>query len=295
MSYRPLFFAIIFGLINIEVNAEVNARPNAVENAAPSSVIVSNETCIGCHQKLDGKLVYSWRTSAHATTHVATNVTEEPIASCISCHGGLHKEAGSKARRDRSCVSCHGGEKAPVVHSYASSKHGTLMRLEEKQEDWSQSLELANYRVPGCAYCHMHAGNHDVSEVARSNLMDNAETEKLQDRILAVCQDCHSSRYISRLFSNGEAMLEIARKKVREASEIIRHAEKEFTDTDLLQIRQMMKNMEHHLKNVYLGVAHQSPDYQWWHGQPALDGDLLRIKGGVGELRRGKMITPSFE
>jgi hypothetical protein len=30
----------------------------------------------------------------------------------------------------------------------------------------------------------------------------------------------------------------------------------------------------------------QSPDYQWWHGQPALDGDLLRIKGAVGELYR---------
>jgi len=41
-----------------------------------------------------------------------------------------------------------------------------------------------------------------------------------------------------------------------------------------------------HLKNVYLGVGHQSPDYQWWHGQPALDGDLLRIKGALGELHR---------
>jgi len=41
-----------------------------------------------------------------------------------------------------------------------------------------------------------------------------------------------------------------------------------------------------HLKNLYLGIGHQSPDYQWWHGQPALDGDLLRIKGAVGELYR---------
>lgn len=39
-----------------------------------------------------------------------------------------------------------------------------------------------------------------------------------------------------------------------------------------------------HLKNVCLGVGHQSPDYQWWHGQPALD--MPRIKGAVGELHR---------
>lgn len=288
MGCRLLLFVIIFGLVNIEVNAGVNIEVNTAENTPPVSAIVNNEACIDCHQEQDSELVESWRASAHATTNVATNLTEEPVASCISCHGGLHKEVGSKARRNQACVSCHGGEKAPVVHSYASSKHGTLMRLEEKQQDWSQSLELANYRVPGCSYCHMHAGNHDVGEVARRNLMDNTEAEKLQDGILVVCQDCHSPRYISRLLSNGEAMLEIARKKVREASDIIRQVEGKFTDADLLQVRQMMKNMEYHLKNVYLGVAHQSPDYQWWHGQPALDGDLLRIKGEVGKLIRGK-------
>ena len=44
--------------------------------------------------------------------------------------------------------------------------------------------------------------------------------------------------------------------------------------------------MQKHLRNVYLGIGHQSPDYQWWHGQPALDGDLLRIKDYIGELYR---------
>jgi hypothetical protein len=43
---------------------------------------------------------------------------------------------------------------------------------------------------------------------------------------------------------------------------------------------------ERHLNNLYLGIGHQSPDYQWWHGQPALDGDLLRIRGALDELDR---------
>ncbi len=35
-----------------------------------------------------------------------------------------------------------------------------------------------------------------------------------------------------------------------------------------------------------MGVRHQSPDYQGWRGQLALDGDLLRIEAAVGVLHR---------
>ena len=44
--------------------------------------------------------------------------------------------------------------------------------------------------------------------------------------------------------------------------------------------------MKIHFNNVYLGVGHQSPDYQWWHGQPALDGDLINIKSMISDLQR---------
>jgi len=49
--------------------------------------------------------------------------------------------------------------------------------------------------------------------------------------------------------------------------------------------------MGHHLKNVRLGVGHQSPDYQWWHGQPALDGDLIRIRDRIAESRRRRALN----
>jgi hypothetical protein len=81
-------------------------------------------------------------------------------------------------------------------------------------------------------------------------------------------------------------MLEIARKKIREANALIEQAGKVFSDAELVPARNQFEKMQHHLKNVHLGVGHQSPDYQWWHGQPALDGDLLRIKDSIGELHR---------
>ena len=242
-----------------------------------------NSACLECHQQQNAELVVAWQESIHAAT--------ETLASCVDCHGKSHGEAAARARRDRSCMDCHGGADSPVIHSYTTSKHGVLVRLEQDEWDWERPLELANYRAPGCAYCHMHRGNHNVSASVRewdaTEGTDAAAGEQLPDVMRAACHECHSPRYITRLFDNGERMLAIGRMKVNEAAAVIQQAEGEFTGSELAAARQHLVRMQSlHLKNVYLGIGHQSPDYQWWHGQPALDGDLLRIKGAVGELYR---------
>lgn len=38
--------------------------------------------------------------------------------------------------------------------------------------------------------------------------------------------------------------------------------------------------------NLVLGVGHQSPDYQWWLGHPAMDGDLVKIKHALDAAQR---------
>ncbi len=250
----------------------------STEKTPSPTMALENSACMECHIKQSGDIVKNWKNSAHAAT--------KPVVNCISCHGKLHKDLASKARRDESCIRCHGGEKNPVVHSYSSSKHGTLMRLEESSYNWNKSFELANYRAPGCGYCHMHKNNHNVSTAVRHDLMNRLEIEMVQDKTRGVCQDCHSPRYITHLFSNGESMLEIGRKKVREANHLVDLAAKTFSNAELAPAKKQLEKMQQHLKNVYLGIGHQSPDYQWWYGQPALDGDLLRIKDSLGELRR---------
>jgi hypothetical protein len=252
----------------------------AAEGIPSSTTVLENPECIQCHQKLNNSLIKKWQNSAHAST--------DPVVDCVSCHGKLHKDMVINSRRDETCIECHGGKKDPVVHSYSSSKHGTLMQLEKNSYDWSRTFELANYRAPGCGYCHMYQSNHDVSATVRHDLMNDQGIEEVQDETRAVCQDCHSPRYITDLFTNGESMLEIARKKVRETEDIIKQAANSFTDAELMPAKIQFKKMQKHLRNVYLGIGHQSPDYQWWHGQPALDGDLLRIKDSIGELYRLK-------
>ena len=269
---RRLFFVSLIGFANISM-ADVPMPEGTFENSA----------CLECHQQHSAELVAAWQESIHAAT--------ETIASCVDCHGNSHGNAAVRARRDRICVGCHGGEDSPVIHSYTTSKHGVLVRLEQDEWDWGRPLANANYRAPGCSYCRMHKGNHNVSASVRAGSAmeetEAAERERVQDVTRAVCQECHSPRYITRLFDNGERMLDIGRMKVDEAAAVIEQAEGEFSGAELATAREHFVRMQLlHLKNVYLGVGHQSPDYQWWHGQPALDGDLLRIKGAVGELHR---------
>ena len=242
-----------------------------------------NSACLECHLQQNAELVAAWQQSVHVAT--------ETLASCVDCHGKSHGEAAARARRDVACMACHGGADSPVIHSYTTSKHGVLVHLEQDEWDWDRPLALANYRAPGCSYCHMHKGNHNVSASVRAgNVTEGTEAverERVQDVMRAVCQDCHSPRYITRLFDNGERMLDIGRMKVREAAAVIEQAAGEFSGAALAAAREHLVRMQSlHLQNLYLGIGHQSPDYQWWHGQPALDGDLLRIKGAVGELRR---------
>ncbi|WJW76505.1 multiheme c-type cytochrome [Thiohalobacter sp. IOR34] len=242
-----------------------------------SAVAAEGSDCVGCHEERDAALVADWQASGHGGL----------AAGCAACHGEDHEAALERSRRDSACIDCHGGGRAPVVHSYTSSKHGVIMRLEAGGMDWNRPLKDANYRVPGCAYCHMHAGRHGAPVASQGA---EAEDGQARTRYPVVCQECHAPRYVTRLFDNGRRMLAVGRMKLREAEALVASVARMLGEEALAPARERLVKMRHHLHNVRLGIGHQSPDYQWWHGQPALDGDLLRIKGLIGRLQRQSSI-----
>ena len=88
------------------------------------------------------------------------------------------------------------------------------------------------------------------------------------------------------LFRSGKRQLEIADLKLAEGDALMATA-----DTLTGELRSSLKQRQaNHRKNVLYGVGHQSPDYQWWHGQPALDGDLIRIRDAMDEVRRREQL-----
>ncbi|MFZ3174628.1 MAG: hypothetical protein WA146_07005, partial [Thiobacillus sp.] len=90
------------------------------------------------------------------------------------------------------------------------------------------------------------------------------------------------------LRANGARMIEVGNMKQREALTLLTRARGEFPAAALAEMEAHYASLQKHLRNLRLGVAHQSPDYQWWHGHPALDGDLLRLKGTYDDLLRGR-------
>ncbi len=180
--------------------------------------------------------------------HVDTATGAHEAIACVKCHGGLHEDTASMARTNTTCMDCHGGPMGSVGRSYLTSKHGVIAVLEGPP------------RAPTCAHCHVRSVDHDD---------DPAE----------VCLECHSPRYVETLAETARRALEIGRMKVAEAEAVAHGAE-------AAALLEKMKN--HTFRDLLLGFAHDSPDFQWWHGQAALDGDLLRIKAAA----RGKEKRP---
>jgi ferredoxin len=147
-----------------------------------------------------------------------------------------------------------------------------------------------------CADCHLHGGDHRIGRrIARSG--DHAASDPARERMAAVCGDGHSPCSVTTLFIAGERMIEIGRTKAREAATVVAAVYRDYGDREVRELAELYRLLptmtDTHLRNLYHGVAHQSPDYQWWYGQPALDGDRLRIKAAATRIARRAALAGS--
>jgi hypothetical protein len=103
----------------------------------------------------------------------------------------------------------------------------------------------------------------------------------------AGCGACQPPRYVTKQLAAAQRSLAIGEMKFNEAQAATDAARGELKGEELARIETLLTAMRDAvLRNLRLGLGHQSPDYQWWLGQAALDGSLLRIKGAVGEAKR---------
>jgi hypothetical protein len=176
----------------------------------------------------------------------------------------------------KTCIDCHAGS---AERSWALSKHGVIVHIEAGRE---------RRRAPDCAGCHIveaqaptathYAGKHSRAQARE------AATES--------CRACHSPRYTTEQNAAAQRGLALGEMKRREAEALVEAARKETAGEELARIEKLFATLrDKNLRDLRLGLAHQSPDYQWWLGQAALDGSLLRIKGALGEARRLRLHT----
>ena len=180
----------------------------------------------------------------------------------------------------KTCVECHAGA---AKRSWALSKHGVIATVEAGRE---------RRRAPDCAACHV------VEAQAPTAQHYDAKRTRAQAREAATesCRACHSPRYVTEQLAAAQRGLAIAEMKRREAEALVAAARKELSGEDLAHIEKLFATLrDKNLRELRFGLGHQSPDYQWWLGQVALDGSLLRIKGALGEARRGRAVAAALK
>lgn len=219
-----------------------------------------DKACIACHADRNPQRVQDHLDGPHRAI------------GCTACHGERHGRLPA-ARADTSCITCHEGAEAD---SHAHSKHGVLLRIDPP--DWTAPLQRGRYRAPGCAYCHLHDGDHG----------DRMAPARGRDQLAWVCGGCHSPRFADTQLEAGERLVAIAKLKQREAQALAL-----CLPADGMLRTNLLARVGEHLRNVRLGAGHLSPDYQWWYGQPALDGDLIRLRDRVESLRRTAGVNPA--
>jgi len=243
------------------------------------------DVCGGCHPKQSGELRdearYGFPSHGLAMERAvdARHFADKPkaeVMACVQCHSVAtkcdschtrHRFDPAEARRPEACITCHSGPPHPDDDTYFASAHGRVYREEGDGWDWTRPLARGNYKAPACAYCHLHDRDH-------GDTMGTATDAAVRGWI---CGGCHAPRYVREQIEAGERLAEIARLKLQEAREIATRC----PQVGGAAVRGPLDSAAHHLRNVRLGAGHQSPDYQWWHGQAALDGDLIRLRDAV--------------
>jgi cytochrome c553 len=179
--------------------------------------------------------------------------------------------------KDAECIACHGPD-SPEVQGWRLSKHGVLVRISTPG------------RAPGCVDCHgaeaPGRSHRRAAPRTTSAASFRAGGTSNPEAMREVCGKCHSPRYLDTLAANGQRMVAVGEMKQREALALLTQARRRFPADRLKAMEEHYRHLQIHLRNIRMGVGHQSPDHQWWHGHPALDGDLLRIKGAWDDLMR---------
>lgn len=173
------------------------------------------------------------------------------------------------------CVDCHGDA---AKKSWSLSKHGVIAGLDAGRE---------RRRAPDCTGCHAV----EATTPALPHYGRQASRGQAREAAWNSCRACHSPRYTTEQQAAAQRGLDIGAMKQREAGALLDAARREFAGADLVRIEAIHAALLGNLRDLRLGLAHQSPDYQWWLGQAALDGSLLRLKGALGEARRARAIA----
>jgi hypothetical protein len=319
----------------------MNAMPTS--HWQPMTLMEGQKGCGGCH-KIGTK-------SESEIRDVASGNPGFGMASCDACHT-RHTFSVHEARQPQACQTCHMGFDHAQWEMYSASKHGVRALLIQNgtlpkntpaptcqtchmpdgnhavRTAWGflgvrlplpENDEWADDRVMILKALGVLDPNGEPTK--RLEVVKNADVARLsqqdwqkeRDRMLQVCETCHSGDFAKGELAKGDDMI---RQADRLTAEAIRVVTKLYEDgvlqppanyasafPDLLTFhdaptpieqRLFVMFLEHRMR-AFQGAFHNNPDYSLWYGWSELQRDLTEIRFMAEELRRDKSaaVTPA--
>lgn len=266
------------------------------------------------------------------------------LASCDACHT-RHLFSVKEALEPQACRTCHMGIDHPQWEMYSSSKHGVRHMLKQtgtlpkqaaaptcqtchmpqgdhgvrtawgflavrlpmpEDEQWAADrvtiLQALGVLDP------------DGNPTARMEVVKQADVARLtqedwqreRDRMIAVCEQCHSENMVRAELTKGDEMIRESDRLLAEAIRVVAslyrdgvlqkpdHYAYSFPDLlafhdapSVIEQRLFKMHLEHRMR-AFQGTFHNNPDYALWYGWSEMLQDLTDIKSLAQEMRGGR-------
>ena len=313
--------------------ASMNAMPTT--HWLPMALTEGMKGCGGCHRlgiKTDDEI-----------KQLKADGVMFGLASCDACHT-RHLFSLKEASEPQACRTCHMGIDHPQWEMYSSSKHGVRHLLkqigtlpEEAAAPTCQTCHMpkGNHEVrtawgflavrlplpedPQWAADRVTIlqalGVLDPSgnPTARLEAVQQADVARLtqedwqreRDRMIEVCEECHSGNMVRAELAKGDDMIREADRLLARAIRIVsglyrdgvlrkpEHYAHNFPDLlafhdapTVIEQRLFKMHLEHRMR-AFQGAFHNNPDYSLWYGWSEMLQDLTEIETLARELRAG--------
>jgi len=264
------------------------------------------------------------------------------IASCDACHT-RHTFSVQEASQPQACQTCHMGFDHPQWEMYSSSKHGVRYLLKQNKilpetvgaptcqvchmQDGNHANKTAwgflAVRLPMPEDKQWAADRATVLQglgvldpegkpTARLDVVKAADVVRLtqedwqkeRDKMLKICNQCHSVNFAKAELTKGDQMIKEADHLMAEAIRTVAALYKDgilkkpknytyqfpdlltFHDAPTVIEQKLFVMFLEHRMRTFQGTFHANPDYALWYGWSEMQRDLTEIKEKAEGLRK---------
>jgi len=311
--------------------AAMKAMPTA--HAQPVAMMQGMKGCGGCHKiglKGDDEL-----------QELSLSGEGFGRATCDACHT-RHTFSKKEAQQPQACQTCHMGFDHPQWEMYSASKHGVRFLLKQNgtlsesaaaptcqtchMQDGNHEVRTSwgflAVRLPlpddkqwaddqvtilkGLGVLDPE-GNPtarlDVVKAAQVARLTKEEFDEEREKMVRICNQCHSVNYANSEFSKGDDMIRqidhLMAEAIREVAGLYKDglltkpANYAYAYPDLLTFHDALTPIEQQLFVMFLehrmrafqGTFHANPDYALWYGWSEMRRDLTDIRHMAAEIR----------